>query len=199
MTVTFESLRVFMGAAAAIIGVVQYIPYIYDIERGTTKPHAISWFIWGLPTAIIWIAQVQAGAEEGAWTTAITTIVCTIIFFLALKRGERKTAMIDWVSLVIALGSVALWSVTDNPFYAVFLATLGDVIGFIPTVRKSFSKPWDETMSTYILGGLKWTISIGALAVLTPITVMYPLALAICSFLFAGELAMRRTRLRKTV
>jgi hypothetical protein len=50
-------------------------------------------------------------------------------------------------------------------------------MAFYPTIRKSFKKPFDETLSTYILASLRALISIFALTEINLITIMYPLFL----------------------
>jgi len=83
-----------------------------------------------------------------------------------------------------ALAALALWAITHDPLWAVILVTIADILGFVPTFRKSITKPYEETLSTYILGGVKWMFSIAALTTFSPTTMLYPLALASGNWIF---------------
>lgn len=183
------------GMSAALAGVIQYIPYIRDILNGRTRPHAFSWFVWGLPCGIIFAAQVVEGAAAGAWATAVTTILCTFIFILSFFYGEKEIKLLDWICFALALLAVALWVITKNPLGSVILITIADMLGFAPTIRKSLKKPYDETLSTYAIGGLKWILSLFALKTLTFTICLYPIAMIIGNWLLVSLLLVRRSAL----
>lgn len=54
------------GVLAGVVGVVDTIPYVRDIVRGSTRPHRGTWFIWGLlaivATACVIAADLVAAA-----------------------------------------------------------------------------------------------------------------------------------------
>ncbi len=68
--------KVVLGIAGSLVGVVSYVPYFRDMLRGTTKPHPLSWFVWGLVSAIAFAAQIVSGGGLGALTTGITALAC---------------------------------------------------------------------------------------------------------------------------
>jgi len=185
------------GVAAAILALVQYIPYILDVLRGKTRPHAFSWFVWGLPAGIVFFAQLITGGGAGSWATGITAILCTLIFLLALFRGEPNITLFDWVCLLSSLAAIVLWAATSNPLWAVILVTIADVLAFGPTIRKSFLKPHEETLNTYVTSGIKWSFSIAALGAFSPTTLLYPLAMVLGNWGFAAYLLSRRATLDK--
>ncbi len=187
--------KIILGSAAAIVGVIQYLPYIRDILAGKTKPHAFSWFVWGLPCGIIFAAQLSEGAAAGAWATGVTTILCSVIFILSLYRGERSITRLDYICFLLALIALALWLITKDPLWSVILITAADVLGFIPTYIKSLNKPYEETLITYVIGGLKWVISIAALSSFNATTLIYPIAMVICTWLLAATLMIRRKQI----
>jgi len=81
--------KIIFGSIAVGLSFIQYFPYIRDILRGTTKPHAFSWFVWGLPALIVFAAQALKGGGAGAWATGVTALLCTLIFVMSLSRGKR--------------------------------------------------------------------------------------------------------------
>lgn len=187
--------KVALSGAAMALSLVQYLPYVVNTLRGRTKPHAFSWFAWGLPTIIVFFAQYSESAGVGIWVTGFTGFVCTGIFILALFYGEKDIKPLDWFSFVASAAGIALWFFTHNPLGAVILMTSVDIIGFVPTVRKSLTKPREETLLTYATGGLKWVFSVAALIVFNPTTLIYPVAMIVANWAFVILLAIRRMQL----
>lgn len=181
-----------LGILATIIAFIGYVPYFKDIFAGRTKPHAFSWFIWGSLTAIAFFGQVFDNGGPGAWVTGFTAIICFIISFLGLKKGEKNITFIDWMSLIGACIALIFWVITKGPLLSVILITIIDALGFIPTFRKSFTKPREETISTYVLSGLKFIIGILALNNFSIVTALYPFSLVVMNWAFVGMLIIRR-------
>jgi len=177
---------------ATVVGIIAYIPYFRDIVGGRTKPHVFSWFVWGLLTAIAFIAQVSDGAGPGALVTGFTALASFVFVAMALKWGEKHITRTDWASLVGALVSLGLWLVTKTPLLSVILITIIDALAFYPTFRKSYFKPYQETMVTYTLSGLKFALAVAALDRWTVITALYPLSLVVMNWVFVGVLVVRR-------
>ena len=186
------NVKLILGGLAVVAGIIQYSAYIKDIFCGKTHPHAFTWFVWGLPCGIVFAAQILSGGGAGSWATATTAILCTVIFILALFYGEKDIAPLDWISLAVSLFSVFLWVVVKDPLGSVLLITLIDLVGFVPTIRKSIQKPDEETMSTYVMGGVKWMLSLFAMSNFSFIIWLYPVAMIIANWLFVAMLLVRR-------
>lgn len=181
-----------LGIIATVMAFVSYIPYIRNMLSGKTKPHAFSWLVWGTLTAIAFVGQVSEGAGPGAWVTGFTACVSFFIFVTALRTGEKDIAKSDWLSLVGAGVAMLLWWATSDPLIAVILITLIDALGFFPTFRKSYHKPYEETAITFAISGLKFVIAIIALENLTPTTWLYPASLVLMNGIFVVMLLIRR-------
>src|SRR5207253_1528641 len=108
-----------------------YIPYFRDIIKRKTKPHAFSWFIWGLLTAIAFFAQLTKGGGAGAWVSGFTSLVLLSIAVLALIYGEKDTKIINWLSFIGALVGLILWGITKNPLSAIIIVTAIDTIAYV--------------------------------------------------------------------
>jgi hypothetical protein len=188
-------LRVVLSGLAMVLSLVQYLPYIVNTVRGVTKPHAFSWFAWGLPTIIVFFAQWSESAGAGIWVTGFTGVICTAIFVLALFYGEKDIRALDWLSFVASIFGIALWFFTNNPLGAVVLMTSVDIVGFVPTIRKSLDKPHEETMFTYAASVLKWLCSVAAMTVFNATTLIYPIAMILANGAFVILLAIRRRQL----
>ena len=189
------NLQIFLGVLATLIGLVSYIPYFRDIFNGKTKPHFFSWFIWALLTGIAFFAQVTENAGPGAWVTGLTAFICLLIAILALSKGEREITKSDWLCFVSALIGIIVWIKTDNPFFAVILVTLVDAVAYIPTFRKSYYRPQEETLIEYELATLKFFIALFALQSLSVSTWLYPVSLVLTNGAFVVMNIVRRNQL----
>ena len=88
--------KIVFGYIATILAFIGYVPYFRDIIRNQTKPHAFSWLVWGILTGIAFTAQVTENAGAGAWVTGFSSLVCLIIFLLALFKGNRTFILSDF-------------------------------------------------------------------------------------------------------
>ena len=192
--------KVVLGLGAIAIGFVAYIPYFINIFGRRTKPHVFSWFVWGLLEGIAFFAQLSKGAGAGAWATGFTAMMCFVIAAAAIFRGEKQITNPDWWSFFGALLGLVLWQMTDSPLLAIILVSLVDALAFVPTFRKSFFKPYEETATTYSLGIFKAAISLVALEAFNTTTWLYPASLVLTNTLFVTMLLVRRRKIsRETV
>lgn len=184
-----------LGATATAIAIYSYIPYFIGIYKGTTKPHSFSWFLWGLLTAIAFVAQITHQAGAGAWVTGYTALACFAISLCGLRDFHENVRPVDWGCLIVALAAIPLWLITDQPIIAVILITLIDYIGTYPTIRKSWHAPHSEVIQTYILSSVKFMLSIFAMSEINFINSFYPLAIVILNFGLVAILYARRRAL----
>jgi hypothetical protein len=172
------------GAISAIIGVVGYAPYLVSALRGLTLPHAISWLIWGLLTAVSLTGQVAAHAGPGWWVTAVTMVGCFAVCVVAIIRGGVRFDRTDTGILVGAIVALVLLVAAPDPIWAVVCSNLVGIIGFVPTVRKVIRDPGSEAVSVYAFAAAKFGLALIALDHVEALTALYP---ALC---LAEEAAM---------
>ncbi len=168
-----------LGYLSTLVAIVAYVIYFRQIFSGKVKPHAFSWFIWALTTGIIFVAQIVKGGGAGAWVTGLTALACFVIFVLALFKGKRDFAKIDWVFLASALSAIVLWWITRDPTLSVILITITDTIGAFPTFRKSYYEPNQESATLFGLNSLKFVVALFALGSYTITTWLYPAILVL--------------------
>ena len=94
---------------------------------------------------------------------------------------------------------VAVWIKTDNPLSAVVLVTIIDAIAFVPTFRKSYYKPNEETLIQYALASLKWVIGLFAIESLSLTTGLYPISLVATNGAFVVMALIRRRQIIKQI
>ncbi len=184
--------KTFLAVVATMVAIYSYIPYFRDIFKGKTKPHAFSWLVWFLLTAIAFVAQLSDGGGAGAYVTGFTAFVAFFIFMTAIFRGEKNITKSDWACLIGAFAAMGLWAVTSQPLLTVILISIIDALGFLPTFRKSYYRPHQETMQTFMLSSVKYAIAIVALSNYSLVTILYPASLIVMNILFVGMLISRR-------
>lgn len=180
-----------VSVALTLIGYSFYFRSIFD---GRTKPHAYSWLVWGFLTAIAFAGQISDNAGPGAWVTLVTGLVSFVIFAIAIKQGSNPPTTSDKLSLVGAIAAVGLWFFTSEPLSAIILITIADFLGFVPTIRKSHSKPQEELLIHYAFAGFKFVLAIIALDNYSLVTWLYPASLVAANWLFIPWNLLRRRK-----
>src|SRR5438105_2756570 len=98
-----------LGFASTIIAIISYLPYLNDIATNKTKPHTITWLIWGILTTIAFVGQIADNAGPGAWVTGITAFICTAIAVISIIKDQVKIVTLDWLSLIGATVALLFW------------------------------------------------------------------------------------------
>lgn len=184
-----------IGFITALLVFVAYIPYIRDILRGKIQPHVYSWFLWGLLTVVIFGIQITHHAGAGSFVTLAAGTMCLTVLFLSLKNGRKNIVFSDTVVFVLTIITIIFWLFAKQPLLAMGLACLADLLAFIPTVRKSWHKPYSERLSLFGLNALRFGIAVFALEQFTLITATWPIMWAACNGLFAWMLVARRRQI----
>lgn len=166
--------------------------YFNSTFRGRTRPHAFSWFIWGIISTIGFAAQVAEGAGAGSWARGLSAATCFMLVVVSLMKGEKNIRRSDWVTLVVALCAIPLWVATKTPVWSVILVCCIDTIGYFPTVRKSWDKPHSETALSYTLSCLCALFSIFAIENYTLSTWLYSAVLTVTNGGMVAFLLIRR-------
>jgi hypothetical protein len=194
-----ENYKVIIGVVASVVSVIGYIPYIKDILKKKTKPHVFSWLMWSLGAGIVFVAQIVKGAGPGAWMMGVAVVISILISILAVFQGEKKIALSDWVAFGGSLFGLIAWILTSNPLLAVILITISDALAFIPTFRKTYYKPYEETLFTWVISSVKFIFVLFALNTYNATTLLYPIYLILSNSSFTIMMLVRRKALGKII
>lgn len=145
------NLPVLLGIISGVFLIGGYIPYIYEVLKGTTTPNRASWFIWALSTAIILFGVKEAGTHEAIWVPIADALGCSVIFLFSLFWGVGGWSRTDKISLVICMASVGIFFVTGNAFVSLVMNLLIYVSGYIPTIQKAYQDPKSESFAAWTL------------------------------------------------
>lgn len=186
-------MKAFLGLLAIFLTFAAFIPYIRSIMQDKTKPHVFSWVIWGITTFIVFLAQLADKGGVGAWPIGVSGIITMGIAVLAYsKKSDASITKTDWVFFLLSLSAIPLWYITSDPLWAVVILTSIDTIGFFPTFRKAYHKPFEEELSLYNIASLRNVVSIAALEHYSLTTLLFPVATTIANVIFTAMVVRRR-------
>ncbi len=184
--------HIVLGIVAVLLTFTGYGLYFRSLFKEGTKPHPFTWFLFAVLDGTVFVAQVWSGGGPGAWATGAGTLLASLVFLLALQRGEKRITRIDWACLVIALVGIAGWIATSNALVAVALASMCDAIAKVPTFRKSYVRPHEESLSVWSVDIIRFTLSIVALSSITWTTALFPAEVVLTNGLLVIAIILRR-------
>lgn len=144
-----------IGALAGVIAFISVIPYIVSILRKNTKPERTSYLIWCIVDVVGILTYISAGASTTIWTGVVFTLTGLLVLILSIKFGVGGLSKFDLTCLVLALGGIFVWVSTKDAVLALYFVTFVKIIGYLPTIRKSYFYPKTEN-------SLSWTLVAGA-------------------------------------
>ena len=177
---------------AVLLAVVGNVHYLRDIYKGRVKPHAYTWFVWTIVSAITFFGQVVKGAGIGALPTAVSEGFTVIIFFFSLKYGFKPITKTDTFFLLLALAGIIPWILTKDPTISVIVAVTIDLIAFVPTLRKTWEYPASETPILYSMNVLRHILTLFSLQAYNIATTLHSIAMIMTNSLMMGFLLIRR-------
>ena len=140
------------GIISAILYVLLYVPYIWDIFRLKTKPERASWLIWSILAIIAFFTQTAIGASASLWFSGTQVFLLGIVFLLSIKFGVGGLNKKDILALLFSILGLIIWYFTREAAFALYITIFVDAIGVILTVQKAYLYPESETLLTWILG-----------------------------------------------
>lgn len=187
-------IKIVLGIIAAILAFCSSYLYIRDIFRGNTKPHTYTWIIWSIVTWIAFLGQVVSGGGPGSWATGASAILTTGILLLSLKGsyGTKDITNFDKVCLVLALMAILPWLLVHSVLWSVILASSIDMIGFFPTMRKTWYMPKSESLGSMWVDAVKHSLSIVSLRNYSLVNWLYPAAVLVTKAIIISEIIFLR-------
>lgn len=166
---------------AGAIGAIGYAPYIKDTVRGITRPQRAAWHVWLFEYAVLFGAQIAAGATHALWIIGLQLLGVIIICVLSWRRGVGGYDTHTRVLFVCVAIALAAWYFSRSASFAIFLLIGIEMVGVILTARKVFKQPGTETLITwaaFVAAGVLGVIALGYDHGVSPIVYVYPAALA---------------------
>ena len=183
------------GVLAGVVGVVDTVPYVRDIVRGTTRPHRGTWFIWGMLAIVVCVSQRADGASWSLVMAGTQAVLTSLIFVLAIRRGEGGLGATDGMLIAIAAGGMAAWVVVDEPVIATACVVAADLIAAAMMVPKVYRDPGSETLMTFALAGVGGALATGAVGATDASLLCYPIYYCLANWAIALLIHHRRVAL----
>lgn len=190
-----NTVKQIVSIVAVVLTFVAYVPYYRDIIKGKTHPHVYSWTLWGLLGALVVALQIKGGAGAAAYVSIAACMLCVGVVVLGLKHGKKDITTSDTIVAILGLAAIGFWLIVDQPVVSVLLVIAADILAFIPTVRKSWIKPYSETLSLYVTNTIRFSMALFAVEVYTILSSLWIVVWVVANGLFALMLVYRRKRI----
>jgi hypothetical protein len=163
-----------LGVLAGVCAVVNTIPYIRDIVRGTTRPHRGTWLVWAVLAIVVYESQRADGASWSLLMTGAQAMLTSLIFILAVRRGEGGLSATDALLTAMAAAGVVGWVISDEPIVATASVVVADLVAAAMMTPKTYRDPTSETLASFALASVGGALAAGAVASAEPALLMYP-------------------------
>lgn len=186
-----------LGYIAVCLAMAAYYIYISSTLKNKIKPHAFSWLLWTVTSTTVFIAQWTKGGGAGSWSTGVTCTVCFAIGVISLFKYDKAYSLSDILFISVALLSLIPWFFTKDPTASIVLIASIDVLGYVPTLRKSYYYPDEEKAISFGLNSVKHLFSFFALQNYIVATWIYPASQIFMNGLVVVLILIRRKQLVK--
>ncbi len=185
----------YIGIAAAILSLTAIVPYIIDILRGNTKPERMSRVIWIIVGLLLISSYYSVGARETLWIIIAYTIYPAIILGFSVKYGVGGFTKLDIICLFGALFGVAAWYISRNAAAAFYIIIIIDVIGFAPTIKKTYFQPKTENTLAWQIGFVAALLNMFAIQTWSVNIFVYPMVTLFIMSVMTGLVSFPNFRL----
>jgi hypothetical protein len=185
-----------LGVLAGVLGAADTVPYVRDILAGRTRPYRWTWLIWAVLAIVVCASQRADGASWSLVMAAVQAVLTSVIFALAIRRGEGALGAVERVMLAVAAGGVVGWLVAGEPVVATACVVAADLIGAAMMLPKTYRDPESETLATFALASVAGAFAAGAVGRLDASLLLYPVYFCVANAAIALLIVSRRAQAR---
>jgi hypothetical protein len=182
-----------LGVLAGLAAVVNTIPYIRDIVRGTTRPHRGTWFVWAVLAIVVYGSQRADGASWSLVMAGAQAVLTMLVFALAVRHGEGGFTAADVAFTAMAAVGVIGWLVADEPVVATASVVAADLLAAAMMAPKTYRDPGSETLASFALASVGGALAAGAAGSASLALLMYPIYFCVVNAAIALLIHHRRT------
>ncbi len=185
-----------IGIIAGVLALGGYIPYIYSIFKGITKPNRATWIIWSIVGGLLGFSYLAEGDSNAIWLPLGYFIGPLFVAILSIWYGYTEWTRLDKICLLIAVISIVPWILSKDATITLIINVLIDASGAIPTLVKTFKEPETEDLPAWVIFAIANTLQLFAISYLD-ITIMYPvylflLATSMVILILRGRIMMKK-------
>lgn len=179
-----------------MLSLIGHAPYLIKTIRGRIKPNPISWLIWSISSMVTLLVVSSNGAGAATWSLYLGVSIQIITCFFAFRNSKKHRATrFDILSFIAAVSGLVIWIFSDRPAIAMLLITTVEIVGWLPTIRKSWKKPREEDIFMWGMGILQLSLYIIALTSYNFTTVFNAITWVFCYAITIFVLLYRRKTL----
>ncbi len=146
---------------ATVIDLTGTSNYIWNIFRGSTRPHRTTRFVLFGVSAVNMLGAISAHAYAGTLIlSALFLARGLILAILSVKKGLGGTSVTDIICGTVAVAGIVAWKLSGSGVTALAFAIMADATAYIPAVIKTWKHPKTEAPLLYWLGGLAAFIAV---------------------------------------
>ena len=190
-------LKIIFSIIWIILTLGAFAHYFWSIWKWKTKPHVFTWLIFSILLGISFFIQRDHGGWVGTWVLAADFICCFIAFIVAIKYWEKNITFSDKIFLTGAVLSIIAWLIFKAPYISTMLITLIDFFALLPTYRKCWNKPQEETIVMYFVSGCIFLFSLLAIENYSFLTTWHQAAIILFDWWLVLYIVTRRKMLQK--
>jgi hypothetical protein len=190
------SLASILLTVASLSNIIGYGIYFWMIIKDKIKPHGITYLIWSIIVGLNFAIQVISGVGKGSALLGINFAGCIMVFIFCYFKKHIAYDRIDWICFFLAILAVILWLITKTPVYSVILSCVIDLLAILPSFRKAFTKPYEDSALLFFISGLEYLLSFPAYQVLSFVILLYPVFVVTIDFSYTGLMLIRRMHLK---
>lgn len=165
-----------IGIVAGVLALAGYIPYIYTIFTGATKPNKATWIIWTIVGGLLAFSYLAEGDQNAIWLPLGYFIGPLLVAILSFKYGYSEWSRLDIICLVMALISIVPWLLSKDATITLLINVLIDSTGAIPTIVKTYREPDTEDFTAWTIFFIANTLQLFAISA-WHLSVLYPIYL----------------------
>ncbi|MFT7507758.1 MAG: hypothetical protein ACI92I_000926 [Acidimicrobiales bacterium] len=157
----------YFAFVSTVIASIGGIHYLWLTIQGRVQPNRLTYFFWGLFPVIAFFAQSSIDVSSVMWITLAMGVLPASVFAVSFLNPAAywKIQKRDYLLAAIAVASMSLWYITNNPMLAIIFALLADMFASIPTFIKSYTDPYSEDWRPYAISCVAFFV--GVLAIQT--------------------------------
>src|SRR3989344_2328987 len=109
-----------LAVLSGVLVLCSVVPYVRDIFYGTTRPNAVTWFLWLFIQTIAIVAQISEGASWSIVVVIVDGLAIFVVFILSISGyGYRSLSRFDVFCGFFGVLAIILWQVTGDAIIAI--------------------------------------------------------------------------------
>lgn len=165
-----------LGMIAGVLALAGYIPYIYSIFKGVTKPNRATWIIWTVVGGLLAVSYFNEGDINAIWLPIGYFIGPLFVAILSIWYGYSEWTKLDKICLVVAIISIVPWLLSKDATITLLINVLIDASGALPTFVKTYQEPETEDLTAWSFFFVANTLQLFAIS-LWDVSTTYPIYL----------------------